>query len=396
MFDHVAELAHLITRWVHLIAGIMWVGNSMLFNWLDRNLERTKDDPLHVGEIWMVHSGGFYQVEKKHLEPAQMPKTLHWFMFQNLTTWVSGICLLILVYYMSAKTMMVDPLVAPITGQTAVAISAGSLLGAWLLYNALWRSPLGKSPGLASLLSLGVVVASAALYFNVYSGRAAYVHVGVLLGTMMTGNVWFVIVPSQRELVAATKEGRAQDPALGMQAKERSIHNNYMTFPLLFIMLSGHFPSTFSHPKNWLILTILALSSAGVRHLMNVRFTTPGWLWPASGLVVGAIAILLVLFSDLNVKSPSAGGPAPTFAEVQGVVERRCVRCHAQHPTDDVYKLPPNGFVLDSPDAIVRQADKIVERSVKLKNMPLANTTQMTDDERALLGAWHVAGAKGP
>jgi uncharacterized membrane protein len=320
-------------------------------------------------------------------------------MFQNLTTWLSGIGLLVLVYYLSAATMMVDPQVAAISGNTAVAISVASLVVSWGLYNLVWRSPIGKRSGLASLLSLGIVVGAAAVYFHSFSGRAAYMHVGVLLGTMMTGNVWFVIVPSQRELVAATREGRKQDPSVGYQAKERSIHNNYMTFPLLFIMLSGHFPSTFSHPKNWLVLTVLALSSAGIRHLMNIRFTEPKWLWPAALLFVGAIAILLVLFADLNQRSPASGvpsGPAPAFAEVQAVVERRCVRCHAAQPTDEVYKIAPNGFVLDRPDAIVRGADKIVERSVKLRNMPLANTTQMTDEERALIGAWYAAGAKGP
>jgi hypothetical protein len=264
------------TRWVHLIAGIMWIGNSMLFNWLDRNLERAPDaKPGLVGNLWMVHSGGFYEVEKKALAPSQMPKTLHWFKWQNGITWLSGISLLILVFYMAAASTMVDPEVADITANMAVLISAVSLPIAYLAYDLTWRTAIGKRPGLATLLTIAVVIAASAVYFSYFSGRAAYMHVGVLIGTVMTGNVWFVILPSQRELIAATVEGREQDPAIGYQAKQRSIHNNYFTFPLLFIMLSGHFPSTFSHPQGWLILTVLALGSAGIRHLMNIRYTVP-------------------------------------------------------------------------------------------------------------------------
>jgi uncharacterized membrane protein len=399
MFDPLHELVHLIARWVHLIAGIMWIGNSMLWNWIDRNLETPKTGPKKglVGEIWMVHSGGFYEMKKLHLSPSQMPDNLHWFKWQNFTTWASGISLMVLVYYMAAGSMMVDPEVANISAGTAVAISAASFPAAWILYDVVWRTGIGKSVTLATLLTIGVVVGASAVYFNFFSGRAAYMHVGILLGTIMTGNVWFVIIPSQRELVAATKEGREQDPAIGYQAKQRSIHNNYFTFPLLFIMLSGHFPSTFGHPKAWVILAVLSTAGAVVRHGMNVRFTTPMWFWPTSFVAVGAAGFLLVMMSDKDFLSPDQVRKTPVdFAEVAEIMHNRCAECHSTVPTNPGYKAPPNGVVFDTADAIVRQAPKIEERAIKSKNMPLANVTNMTQAERETLRAWIAQGAKGP
>ncbi len=399
MLEHLSELMHLTARWVHLIAGIMWIGNSMLFNWLDRNLERAPDaKPGLVGNLWMVHSGGFYEVEKKALAPSQMPKTLHWFKWQNGITWLSGISLLILVFYMAAASTMVDPEVADITANMAVLISAVSLPIAYLAYDLTWRTAIGKRPGLATLLTIAVVIAASAVYFSYFSGRAAYVHVGVLIGTLMTGNVWFVILPSQRELIAATVEGREQDPAIGYQAKQRSIHNNYFTFPLLFIMLSGHFPSTFSHPQGWLILTVLALGSAGIRHLMNIRFTQPLWLFPAITLffLTGFFALIMMSNRDiLGSDLPARTTPVP-FGEVADIIHKRCTTCHSVTPTDNVYRSPPNGVMFDTADQIVRKADDIKLRAVVQKTMPLANLTGITREERAALGAWVDQGAPGP
>lgn len=399
MLDLLNELIHLIVRWVHLIAGIMWIGNSMLFNWLDRNLERAENaKPGHVGTMWMVHSGGFYEVEKKFLEPSAMPKTLHWFKWQNGITWLSGISLLILVFYMGAASTMVDPEIADIAPRTAVLISAASLPLAYLAYDLAWRTRIGKRPGLATLLTIGVVVAASAVYFSYFSGRAAYMHVGVLLGTLMTGNVWMVILPSQRELIAATLQGREQDPAIGYQAKQRSIHNNYFTFPLLFIMLSGHFPSTYSHPQGWLILAILALGSAGIRHLMNIRFTTPHWEFPAVTLFVITAVMTLVLMSNREMFGSDL--PARTtpvaFGEVADIIHKRCTTCHSANPTDSVYRAAPNGVMFDTPDQIVRKAGDIKQRAVTLKTMPLANITGITREERAAIGAWVDQGARGP
>jgi uncharacterized membrane protein len=400
MLAHLSELVHLIVRWVHLIAGIMWIGNSMLFNWIDRNLEKPADAKKGmVGEIWMVHSGGFYSMEKKFLEPGEMPKNLHWFKWQNGITWLSGISLLILLYFMSAKSMMLDPDVSNISGQAAVGISVGTLLVAFVAYDFMWRSAIGRMPALATWLSIAVVLGGSAVFFHFFSGRAAYIHVGVLLGTLMTGNVWFVILPSQHELIAATKEGREQSEKIGYQAKQRSIHNNYMTFPLLFIMLSGHFPSTFSHPQSWLVLLVLAIGSAGIRYFMNVRFTAPLWLFPAGSLFIITAGIVWVLIADPKgdmFKNNDKVGRKVEFAEVADIVHKRCTPCHSQTPTNELYKTAPNGVTYDTPQQIKQMAPKIKERAVTLKNMPLANMTQITEPEREALGLWIDQGAEIP
>ena len=397
MNAYVSELLHLVLRWVHLIAGIMWIGNSMLFNWLDRNLEKRPDaQEGHIGQMWMLHSGGFYLVEKLMLPPGKLPTTLHWFKWQNGVTWLSGISLMILVFYMGGAALMIDPAVASLSPRTAVVASVASLATAFALYHGVWRSPLRLSPPIATGFTVAIVLFFSMLYFKMYSGRAAYVHVGVLLGTLMTGNVWFCIVPSQRELVAATAEGRAQDPAIGDQAKQRSIHNNYFTFPLLFIMLSNHFPSTFGHKHGWVILTVLALSSATIRHLMNIRFGRPtkGWLWAAIGVGAAALAIIYGMIAQAT-PAPRAVSRERTvpYAEVRSILQRRCLECHSFAPTSAVYRIAPNGVMFDSGTEVRRHAQNIKTRAVLLRTMPLGNTTHITDAERATLGRWIDEGA---
>lgn len=405
MDAHVRELLDLIARWLHLIAGIMWVGNSMLFNWLDRNLVRRVDtpgeptDPRHVGEIWMVHSGGFYQVEKKFLAPSQMPPILHWFKWQAYTTWMSGIALLVLVYYMGGGALLVDPSVSNITPHQATLIGLATVFGGLAVYDGLWRSPIAKHELGATLLSLGLLAGMVYWLSTVLSGRAAYIHVGALLGTCMAGNVFLHIIPSQRELIAATTSGRDQDPKLSWRAKQRSIHNNYMTFPLLFLMLSSHFSSTFGHAHRALVLGVLMVAGASVRHILNIRFGFPHWK-PALGATLTAailvLAWLLVPFGKAEgvANAAAAAGPPVSFANVRTVIQERCTSCHSASPKDTVFTTAPNGVVFDSPEQIHLYAERIASRAVMSKTMPLANRTNMTDDERALLGRWVAQGAK--
>ncbi|MBI5518345.1 MAG: urate hydroxylase PuuD [Deltaproteobacteria bacterium] len=393
MDAHFREVLELLLRWVHLIAGIMWIGNSMLFNWLDRNLVEPEDKkPLSQGEIWMVHSGGFYQVEKKLLPPHQLPRQLHWFMYQNLTTWVSGVFLLLVIYYLGGRAYMVDPAVSRIATDNAIALGVGTIVVSWLVYDTLWRSPLGKRDALAAGVSLGLLGAVAFGLCQVLSGRAAYIHVGVVLGTVMTGNVWFRILPAQTELVEATRSGRDQDPALGYAAKQRSIHNNYMTFPLLFIMLSNHYPSTFGGRLNWVVLAVLMAGGAGVRHFMNIRFWYRPWL-PALAATAGA-SVLGLWALTRPAPPPGAGGPAVPFHRVQTIIEERCVPCHSVSPTDTTYTAPPNGVLFDTPEEIVRHAERIRQRAVVAASMPLGNKTGMTQEERDLVGRWVAQGAR--
>ncbi len=391
------ELLDLIVRWVHVIAGIMWIGNSLLFNWLDRNL-RPLDEPKEgvQGKIWLLHSGAFYEVEKKLLPPGMpYPEKVHWFMFQNLTTWVSGITLLIVVYYMGGAAYMVDPSVADISAGLAIAIGVSTLVFGWLVYDFLWRSPLSKqNPQLAAAISFVLLIAVTYGLAQVLGGRAAYIHVGALLGTLMTANVWFYVVPSQRELVAATRAGKAQDPALSNRAKQRSIHNNYMTFPVLFIMVSNHFPSTYGNALNWLILAILMVGGAAVRHFMNIRFTYGPWLRYAAATAIIALSLVTILMARLRGPASAAASGPVSFVAARDVIQRRCIQCHSTHPTDTQFTVAPAGVMFDQPEVIQRMAARIKERAVVSKTMPFGNKTNMTEDERALLGAWIDQGAK--
>jgi uncharacterized membrane protein len=392
----VRELLDLFIRWVHVIAGIMWIGNSLLFNWLDRNLRPVEPPKEGVqGKIWLLHSGAFYEVEKKLLPAGTpYPDKVHWFMFQNLTTWVSGICLLVLVYYMGGAAYMLDPSVASISTGAAIAIGVSVLIGGWLVYDLLWRSPLGQNTPLAFAISFALLLGVSYGLTQLLSGRAAYIHVGAMLGTLMTANVWRYVVPSQHELVAATRAGLPQDPALSYRAKQRSIHNNYMTFPVIFIMISGHFPSTYGNQLNWLILAILMVGSATVRHLMNIRFSYGNWLRLAAATTLITIALVFYLIARTRGPASVAAGGAPVaFVNARAVIQQRCATCHSAQPTDDLFTAAPAGVAFDTPEQIQAMAARINERAVVLKTMPFGNKTGMTEEERALLGAWVEQGA---
>jgi uncharacterized membrane protein len=377
----------------------MWVGNSLLFNWLDRNLvKREGASERHVGEVWLLHSGGFYEVEKKFLGPTEMPKILHWFKWQAYTTWLTGACLLGIVYYSSGGDTMLDPSVARIGAGAAVGLGAGSIVTGWLLYELLWRSPLARFDAVATAVSLAVLAADVWLVTHVLSGRAAFIHVGAMLGTCMAGNVFFHIVPSQRALVASTLAGKSQaeDERLSNLAKRRSIHNNYMTFPLLFTMVSNHFGSVYGHPYNWLLLAILFVGGASARHFLNVRFWFRRWL-PALGATISVTVVLLVF--ALTRLGRAADMPAPdgervSFAAVRVVIAERCVTCHSAKPTIVSNPLPPPNVRFDTAEQIKELSPRIKTRAVISRSMPLANKTQMTDEERDLLAKWFVQGAQ--
>jgi uncharacterized membrane protein len=395
------ELLDVVFRWAHLIAGIMWVGNSMLFNWLDRNLEKhhAGAGALSQGKIFMVHSGAFYDVEKKLLAPGELPATLHWFKWQNGLTWLTGICLLIIVYYANGAAFLVDPSVRALDPAVAITLSVSALVTGWIVYDGLWRTVGEQRPRAATAASIALLFASAFGFAQMFSGRAAYIQTGVLIGTLMTGNVWLCILPSQRALIAATASGQPQDPVLSLRAKQRSIHNNYLTFPLLFLMLSNHFPSAYGHHLNWLVLIAVMVGGAGVRHVMNVRYRGEGqvvaparWIGPALGMAaiaaVGLVGITRIAAApEVVVRGPIA------FARAQEILVKRCVPCHATHPADPAFPAPPANVVFETPEQILLMVPRIRERAVESKTMPLLNRTQITPVERAELGKWIADGA---
>lgn len=382
-------------RWIHLIVAIMWIGNSLYFMWLDSRLE-TPDPPRDdvEGRIWLLHSGGFYQVERRRLAPGQLPPTIHWFKWEAALTWLSGFPLLVIVYYMTRGVYLVDPAVAAITPGIAVAIGIGLLIVGWAVYDLIWTSALAGGNGrVAVMLSWLLLVAAVYGVSRVLSGRAAYIHVGAMLGTIMVANVWMRVVPAQRELIAATEAGKTPDYTLSTRAKQRSTHNSYLTFPVIFMMLSNHYPATYGHPLNWLILCLLIAVGAGIRHVMIVRDKgkrADWWLIPVAASL--AAVVYLTAPPEFGART-SSGGPRVDFATVKAVIDQRCVSCHSQAPTDDTFRVAPNGVTFDTQASLRAHADTIRARVVVLRNMPLGNKTGMTEAERQLLARWLDQGA---
>ena len=396
-----SEWLNLLLRWIHVLAAIMWIGDSLLFMWMDSSLSapsRPREGAV-AGKLWMVHSGGFYEVVKRRfLAPNEMPATLYWFKWQAYTTWITGILLFTVVFYLGAGAYLVDPAVSRFGHGAAVAVSLGLFAASWLLYDGLWMSPLGRKPRLAVTVSFALLVAAAWGCLALFSSRAAYVQFGAMLGTVMAANVWRRIIPAQDQMLAATRAGTAVDTSLGLRAKTRSIHNHYLTLPVLLTMLSQHFPGTYGGRFPLASLLLLVVVGMALKYVMNAGRRSNRW-------IVAAGAAALVLGVGLSARGSStpgragadpalAGGQPVPFAEVEAILQRRCLNCHAAHPSNPAFPQPPNGIVLEDPRRVRQLAPRILERAVTTKTMPLGNLTGMTEDERQVLGAWIVQGAR--
>ena len=391
---YVTDWLDLLTRWLHVIAGIVWIGSSFYFIALDNHLRPPRDESERElgigGETWEIHGGGFYNIKKYLVAPRVLPETLHWFKWEAYTTWLSGFTLLIVLYYLNADTYLIDKNVADLSVAEAVAISIGLLAAGWLVYDLLCRL-LGSRPFFLATALLGLITLAAWGVSHLFSGRATYVQIGAMLGTMMVGNVFFVIIPAHRQLVRAKQAGREPDPAANARGKLRSVHNNYLTLPVVFTMLSNHFPFTYGHSYSWLILIVLLVIGAWVRHFFNLRHLgRTVWAIPISAAV--AIAVLAILIRPQN--ESAAGTPAVPFARIARIVDQRCTACHSQQPTK--LSTAPLGIKLDTPQEIKAQAAGIEQQAVETKTMPLGNVTDMTQAERDLLGRWIAQGARIP
>ncbi|MEN8376895.1 MAG: urate hydroxylase PuuD, partial [Gemmatimonadota bacterium] len=390
----VRELLDLTLRWIHVIAAIMWIGNSLLYNWLDRSLRPSKDPDNAQGDAWLLHSGGFYYVEKR-LRLDELPKPLHWFKWQAYTTWLSGASLLVVVYYLEGRAMLLGP-GATMSGGAAVATSVGILLGSWLLYEALWRSPIGRTPTAASALSLVLVAGVGYALTQIFSGRAAFLQLGAVMGTLMAANVATTIMPSQRSLVRSVEEGGQPDPALSLAAKKRSVHNNYMTFPVIALMLSAHFPSLYAHTANWVVLAVLVAGGAAVRHSMNIRWHEPRWGAAVATSIVATLGALYALGAmPGGARGDGQGfadaGPV-TFEQARAVIDKRCTPCHSLSPAIRDFGVPPAGVAFDTEDQIRVMMERIRERAVATETMPPGNATHMSAEERDVLRRWAEGG----
>jgi uncharacterized membrane protein len=383
------EWLDLLVRWLHVIAAIAWIGASFYFIALDNHLrppkDKADDDRGVGGEAWEIHGGGFYQVQKYRVAPRTLPEPLHWFKWEAYTTWLSGFALLIVLYYVNANTYLIDRSVADLRPWQAIGISIALLAAAWLVYDALCRL-IPNDLALAGVLLVLVTIAAWGVS-HLFSGRAEYIQIGAMLGTMMAGNVVFVIIPAHWELIRAKQAGREPEAAAGLRAKQRSIHNNYLTLPVVFTMISNHFPITYGHSYSWLILVALLVIGAWVRHFFNLRQTgrNAWWIPVTAALAIAGLAVAIRPHS-------SSGGAAVPFTQIQTIMEARCVPCHSAHPTK--VNSAPMGIVFDTPKQIAAQASLIEQVAVQTKVMPLGNQTGMTQAERDALGSWINQGAK--
>ena len=388
-WDYLNDWAAFLVRWLHVIAAIVWIGTSFYFVALDKHLRPPKDsrdaDEGVGGETWEIHGGGFYEIQKYRVAPGVLPDTLYWFKWEAYTTWLSGFALMVVLYYLNADTYLIDRDVADLSTGAAIAISVGLLAAAWLVYDGLCRL-IPNDLALAGVL-LALVTLAAWGVSHLFSGRAEYIQIGAMLGTMMAGNVFVVIIPAHWELIRAKQAGRVPDAAAGMRAKQRSVHNNYLTLPVVFTMISNHFPITYGHSYSWLILAALLVIGAWVRHFFNLRHTgrTAWWIPVTAALAIAAVAVAVRPHG-------SSGGTAVPFTRAQAIVQARCVPCHSAHPTN--VAVAPLGIVFDTPSQIRAQARLIEQVAVRTKTMPIGNQTGMTQAERDVLGAWIEQGAK--
>jgi len=401
MDPYINEWLNLIIRFAHLVTGIAWIGASFYFVWLDNHLQKPPQQKADLGikgDLWAIHGGGFYEVAKYDLAPPQMPQTLHWFKWEAYTTWLTGFLLLSLMYYVGAEVYLIDKRVADITQAQAIAIGLGSIAVGFGCYELMCRTKL-KDHGL--LLGLLLIVLACVLSYGltqVFSARGAYIHVGAVIGTIMAGNVFFGIMPAQRALVAAVEKGEAPDPAFGANAKLRSTHNTYTTLPVLFIMISNHYPMTYNHEAGWIVLVALILITALVREYFVQRHfgkDMPIILITATfALVILASSIAPKRTAPVDEQTLEPGQPVTVdLAKVKTIIESRCSTCHSRTPSDDVFKVAPGGVAFDDLQTMSRWASRIKARSIDSHDMPLMNKTEMTLQERQYLEQWYRQGA---
>ena len=389
------EWLNLVVRLVHVIAAIMWIGDSFLFMFLDKSLvpsTKPRDGDV-MGEMWMTHGGGFYElVKRKSLSLDEMPPTLHWFKWESYTTWMSGFTLLVVVYYMTGGAFLIDPRVAHIQPWQAILLSASVLGGGWLVYDVLCRVLVTKTRLLASIC-FGLLVALAFGLTRVFSSRASFIHVGALMATCMSANVFFHIIPGQRKMLADTQANRPVDTTFGVKAKTRSTHNHYITLPVLLLMLSNHFPSLYGNEHAWIIMALLIVFGIGTKFFMNEKGKTHPVILGGTIAALAGIVIMTAPRAQAVSYGAYASGPEVSFARANEIVQARCVTCHADKPLNPSFPSAPGGVALNRPESLRQHAQRIFIRAVQTKTMPLANMTAMTDEERAELGRWIAHGA---
>jgi len=382
------EWLNMFFRWFHVIAGVAWIGASFYFVWLDNSLENPpqwKKDKGIGGDLWAIHGGGFYEVAKYKLGPEKMPENLHWFKWEAYTTWLTGMVMLWIVYYIGAETFLIDSSRMDFTQGQAIAAGMGFIIAGVAVYEAMVRSPLRHNGKLFGLILFGFLIFMSWFAFQIFSARGAYIHVGAILGTIMAGNVFLGIMPAQRALVEAVERGESPDPKYGAFAKLRSTHNNYFTLPIIFIMISNHYPMTYGHEQGWLVLVAIGFISAYARHFFNLK--NQGVSKP-SILVISAIMLAALAAAMVPAKIEAQKGEAVlTDMQAMTIIGQRCISCHATSPTNEGFATAPAGIILETAEQVLSMKDKMIP-ALQTGYMPLGNLTNMTDQERQQLMVW--------
>ena len=391
MIDYVWIWSELIVRWVHVIAGIAWIGSSFYFIALDLSLKPGKNLPAKAhGQAWQVHGGGFYNMVKYLVAPTRMPDELTWFKWEAYGTWISGIALMSLVYYGAASLYMIDLEIFGISELQAIAISLAGIVLGWVVYDGLCRSPLGRNDVWLAIAGFVFLVGLAYSYGQIFSARGAFMQMGVTIGTIMVANVLIIIIPGQRKVVAALKVGEAPDPRYGARGKQRSLHNNYLTLPVIFVMVGGHYPMVFATDYAWAILALVLAMGAVIRHFFNTKHkgdALPWWTWG----VAAALAVVAMFLSQLGAPPRASEGSlaaAQIHRQSVELVIDRCSSCHARVPIWDGLAFAPKGIYLETEADVLTQVEAVYWQAAASRAMPPGHVIWVEDDERALLAMW--------
>lgn len=375
-----------LLRFAHLVAGIYWIGSSFYFIWLDSSFEPLEVPKKNVeGETFMVHGGFYYHVEKRKIYPGELPKVLHWFKWEATFTWITGILLLSVLYFLNGASLLIDSSVFPLSQGQAVGLSLSLILCSWLIYDTIWNPKFQGLKAVKGLLSVLFFAGLIYLLTHLFSGRGAFILFGAICGSLMLANVWIRILPGQAKMLREAQAGRVPDYSVSLKSKTRSVHNTYFIFPVLFIMLSNHFPEVYNHSLNWLLLIVISVSGACTRHAMVTKNVRERWT-----LAPAAIGLLALVYMTIVSSQVMSSGGKVEFAQVNSIVRSRCIACHSSQPTDDVWKTAPKGIIFESEPQLRAQADKIYLHVVQAKSMPLGNKTGMTEGERTIMAQWLV------